>query len=301
MEWPVKKSYTAWETNTPDGLYNKGWNACHAYFMAVINRTADASKTIDPNSHDYMAGFRDGRKSEQLKEFSGYMTETPKVSNGFSDTDMMKEDEKPEPQQEKKCEHHWLPPVKHGDGFICEKCGKEQQEKKLIPCSIKSIYEKYEHMNKLFSNPSWMGIDEDSGDGYALRHIMFDMWKAIKEFNTRPSAHEKQRLVELDEAKVYAVLERIIGHCEDMSKEYEAIQYAPIRTMAQAICEEFGSPKAVVSVPTVEELAKIMYYHSVEWNCRRDIKVAGWEFSNKESKEFWLSKATAIKNLIENK
>lgn len=267
MEWPVKKSYTAWETNTPDGLYNKGWNACHAYFMAVINRTADASKTIDPNSQDYIAGFRDGRKSEQPKEFSWYMTETPK--------------------QEKECEHHWLPPVKHGDGFICEKCGKEQQEKKLIPCSIKSIYEKYEHMNKLFSNPSWMGIDEDSGDGYALRHIMFDMWKAIKEFNTRPSAHEQQRLVELDEAKVYAVLERIIGHCEDMSKEYEAIQYAPIRTMAQAICEEFGSPKAVVSVPTVDEIIdtmdKVLLDHP--------------KCSMPSHKKY----ATAIKNLIENK
>lgn len=59
---------------------------------------------------------------------------------------------------------------------------------------------------------------------------------------TRANVPVKQ-LEPLDKEEVYDVLKRVVSYCKGMGKEYEAIQYTPIQTMTDAICERFGTLK----------------------------------------------------------
>ena len=52
----------------------------------------------------------------------------------------------------------------------------------LKACPIKKVYKKYKHMDKLFCDPL---IRKDYGDPNPYLITMFDLWDAIKEFNTR--------------------------------------------------------------------------------------------------------------------
>ena len=54
---------------------------------------------------------------------------------------------------------------------------------KLKPCPIKEVFKKFEHLDNLFSDPAWVGVDDEDVPGIQIRVSMFDMWQAIKEFN----------------------------------------------------------------------------------------------------------------------
>lgn len=68
-------------------------------------------------------------------------------------------------------------------------------------CPIKEIYERFNHLDKLFSDPIWLGIDGEDTDGQGIRASCYEMWKAIKLFSTRKPA------VEHGESKVNKVKE----------------------------------------------------------------------------------------------
>lgn len=71
----------------------------------------------------------------------------------------------------------------------------------LKSCPIKSVYGKYEHLDVLLSDDRWMKLSVDEGTSPILDAIMFDLWKAIKEFNTRAS--DKQELDKITAVKFY--------------------------------------------------------------------------------------------------
>lgn len=60
----------------------------------------------------------------------------------------------------------------------------------LKACPIKLVYEKFKHLDQLFSDKIWLDTD-DYSDGYALRCALYDMWEAIKEYNTRTKETEE--------------------------------------------------------------------------------------------------------------
>lgn len=46
--------------------------------------------------------------------------------------------------------------------------------------TIKEVYEKYKHLDKLLCDEIWLGTDKDD-DGHCLRIMLSDCWQAIKE------------------------------------------------------------------------------------------------------------------------
>ena len=60
----------------------------------------------------------------------------------------------------------------------------------LKPCAVKKVYEEYKHLDKLFSDHFIYQKDIDNPPSPTMK-ALFDMWKAIKEFNNSPSEPPK--------------------------------------------------------------------------------------------------------------
>lgn len=50
-------------------------------------------------------------------------------------------------------------------------------QKELEPA--KEVYERFKHLDILFSDPVWMGIDDDN-EGAVFRDTLYELWKALK-------------------------------------------------------------------------------------------------------------------------
>lgn len=46
--------------------------------------------------------------------------------------------------------------------------------------TIQELYDKYKHLDIILSDPVWMR-EEENQEGQLINHVLFDMWKTIKE------------------------------------------------------------------------------------------------------------------------
>jgi len=91
--------------------------------------------------------------AKTAKEFSGYMTETPKAEplacNGLKNccreaieeykTIFFCDCDNDKPSEKKECNHNWLPPVKSGTPYVCEICGEEKKEFEVSEPDVKTL------------------------------------------------------------------------------------------------------------------------------------------------------------------
>lgn len=51
-----------------------------------------------------------------------------------------------------------------------------------ISCPIKEVYERFKHLDVLFSDLEWVKGDDE--EGWQIRSSLYEMWQAIKNANT---------------------------------------------------------------------------------------------------------------------
>lgn len=56
-------------------------------------------------------------------------------------------------------------------------------KKYIETMDIKSVYEKYKHLDDLLSDERWMNLSEQEGQSRILDQILYDLWQAIRMAN----------------------------------------------------------------------------------------------------------------------
>jgi hypothetical protein len=110
-------------------------------------------------------------------------------------------------------------------------------DKELLPCPIKKVYERFKHLDVLFSDPTWLNDDDK------LHDSLFEMWQAIKDFNTRkPSGSEIG--VELKELIINYIcdVESGLKYLEQNKQDY-GLGKSRLRNKAEAISQVINARK----------------------------------------------------------